>query len=67
MAYPSGVTATNILLRLELNRQTESQMKQLLLANSKTELLAIYDALIVDITADRATVAAAASVDTLTQ
>ena len=56
MAYPNGVTSTNILLRLELNRQTESSMKQMLIAGDKTALLAAYDTLITDITADRATV-----------
>ena len=65
MSYPSGVTSTNVLLKLELNRQTESLMKQYLVANNKTALSAAYAALIADLTADKAIVDATTNVDTL--
>lgn len=67
MAYPSGVTETNVLLKLELNRQTESNMKVLLMQDSKTELVAAYTALIANLTADKAVVEAADHVNELVQ
>lgn len=67
MSYPSGVTSTNILLKLELNRETESLMKQYLMANDQTNLSAQYAALIANLTADKAIVDAADNVNTLTQ
>ncbi len=63
MAYPNGVTSTNVLLRLEYNRQEEATAKQYLIANKKTELLAAYDNLLANLTADRATVAATPAED----
>lgn len=67
MSYPSGITSTNILAKLELNRQTESLMKQYLVANDQTSLSAAYATLISDLTADKAVVDAADNVDTLFQ
>ena len=59
------MAGTNILQNLELNRQTESLMKQSLIANDKTALAAAYTALIADLTVDLATVNATTNVDTL--
>lgn len=67
MAYPSGVTSTNLLLKLQLNRQAEADMKVLLMQNDKTALLAAYDELITNITADRAVANGVTNVNTLTQ
>lgn len=60
-------STTNIREHIMLQRSTLSVMEQLLMSNSKTELLVVYTDLIAALTADKAIVTAADNCDTLIQ
>ena len=60
-------STTNIREHIMLQRSTLSVMEQLLMANSKTELLVVYTDLIAALTADKDIVTAADNCDTLIQ